>query len=132
MRHFVAYHNTEKISRTLAQDDPLCVVANQPVEDLLGQTIWFVVGQGEPQPRYALGSVFLADQVGASTDRRFRNFARGRGHVFDPPVRLNDEPWFADFRDSMGQFAFGVHETHYEGAIAAFKQFAAAAGYEVG
>jgi hypothetical protein len=46
MRHFIAYHNTEKMGRPLHDSEPLRLLTNKPVNHLLQNIVWFVTGGG--------------------------------------------------------------------------------------
>lgn len=57
MRHFIAYHNTEKMGRSLHDDEPLWLLTNKHGNNLLQNTIWFITGEGAGTRQYSLGSV---------------------------------------------------------------------------
>jgi hypothetical protein len=63
MKHFVAYHNTEKMGRPLHKGEPLRLLTNKPVQPLLHHTVWFITGEGSGSRHYALGSVFRVTEV---------------------------------------------------------------------
>jgi len=58
MRHFIAYHNTEKMGRPLHADEPLRLLTNKAINHLQNETVWFVIGEGTGERQYSLGSVF--------------------------------------------------------------------------
>jgi hypothetical protein len=123
-RHFVAYHNTERMGGSLAAGNPFRVLTNKPVAPLHENVVWFVVGEGKAPRRYALGSVFRVTETGNAADEGFGHFAEGRGHLFDPPIPLNDLEWFNGFLQSAGRFQFGVQPIREESHIAALKALA--------
>ena len=110
MRHFVAYHNTERMGRSLRESDPLTVLSSKPVERLLHNTVWIVVGEGSSPRRYSLGSVFVVDDCGLSGVDGFKNYARGQGQLIDPPTPLNEQEWFPQLIKTMANFSLGVQE----------------------
>jgi hypothetical protein len=63
--------------------------------------------------------------------QEFKHFASGPGHVFRPPITLNDEDWFPELRRSMGNFGLGLQEVKEQRVIEALKQFTTAAGAAV-
>ncbi len=128
MRHFIAYHNTEKMRRPLQDGDPLRLRTNKSVKHLLQNTIWFVTGEGATR-QYALGSVFQVAEVGDAAEDRFKRFASGPGHVFQPPVPINGVEWFPEVLRATGHFGLGVQEVKDEAVIAGLRQLAAEAGY---
>lgn len=129
MRHFIAYHNTERMGRPLSDGDPLSLQTNKGVEQLLGNAVWFVQGDGTRQKEYSLGSVFIVSETGNTGNEEFRRFARGSGHVFQPPVSLNALSWFPDFFKAVAHFSLGVHELKDERLIAELRGLASADGY---
>jgi hypothetical protein len=132
MRHFIAYHNTEKMGRPLHDHEPLRLLTNRPVNHLLQNTVWFVTGEGAGPRQYSLGSVFQVAEVGDTAEDGFRRFASGPGHVFDPPVPIKDMPWFPEVLRATGHFGLGVQEVKDEAVIGGLSLLAAQAGYEIG
>lgn len=130
MRHFIAYHNTEKMGRPLNDGDPLRLLTNKPVNNLLQNTVWFITGEGAGTRQYSLGSVFRVAEVGDAGEDGFKRFASGPGHVFDPPAPIKDMPWFPEVMRVTGHFSFGVQEVKDEAVIAGLRLLAANAGYE--
>ncbi|MGH7137946.1 MAG: hypothetical protein ACREHD_19530, partial [Pirellulales bacterium] len=129
MRHFVAYHNTERMGRPLSDGDPLSLQTNKAVDQLLGNAVWFVQGDGVRDKDYSLGSVFVVGETGNTGREEFQRFARGNGHVFQPVVRLNGLDWFPEFFRAMAHFSLGVHEVKDERLIAALRQLSLESGY---
>ena len=73
MRHFMAYHNRERMGRSLGDNEPLHLTS-KPVQPLLAHAVWFVVGDGKAARRYSLGSVFVVSEIGDATDDEFKFF----------------------------------------------------------
>ncbi|HJT78749.1 MAG TPA: hypothetical protein VJ739_16210 [Gemmataceae bacterium] len=132
MRHFIAYHNTEKMGRPLHDGEPLRLLTNKPVNHLLQNTVWFVTGEGAGTRQYSLGSVFRVTEAGDAAEGGFKRFASGPGHVFDPPVPIKEMPWFPEVLRATGHFGLGVQEVKDEAVIGGLSLLAANAGYEVG
>jgi len=130
-RHFVAYHNTERMGRTLQEGNPFRVLTNKSVEPLQDNIVWLVVGEGKRERRFSLGSVFRVTETGDASHDGFKHFASGQGHAFNPPVPLNDLDWFQDFARSVGRFQFGVQALKEESHIAALQALASKAGAAV-
>jgi hypothetical protein len=131
MRHFIAYHNTEKMGRQLHADRPLRLLTNKRTNHLLQGTVWFVVGEGAGVRQYALGSVFRVAETGDAAEEGFKRFASGPGYVFDPPIPIKDMPWFPEVLRATGHFGFGVQEVKDEAVIAGLRELAAQAGYQI-
>jgi len=131
MRHFIAYHNTEKMGRSLHEGQPLRLLTNKHVNHLLHNMVWFVTGEGPGVRQYSLGSVFNVAEVGDAADAGFKRFATGPGHVFQATIPIKEMPWFAEVLRVTGHFGFGVHEVKDEAVIAGLVQLAAQDGYEL-
>jgi hypothetical protein len=131
MRHFIAYHNNEKMGRALHEGQPLRVLTNKAVNHLLQSTVWFVTREGGQAREYSLGSVFRVVETGDVADSHFKRFATGPGHVFMPPVLIHEMEWFPDLLRSTGNFAFGVTEIKNDAMIDGLIQLASQAGHEL-
>lgn len=131
MRHFIAYHNTEKMGRPLHADDPLRLLTNKPTNHLYQETVWFVIGEGGVR-QYSLGSVFRVAETGDAAEESFKRFASGPGHTFDPPIPIKDLPWFPEVLRATGHFGLGVQEVKNEAVIAGLTHLANQSGYTVG
>ena len=132
MRHFIAYHNTEKMGRLLHDGEPQRLLTNKPVQHLPENTVWFVTGEGASTRSYCLGSVFYVTEVGETDEEGFKRFASGPGHVFRPPVPIKETEWFPELLRVTGHFGLGVQEVKDEALIAGLVHLAAQAGYQVG
>ena len=129
MRHFIAYHNTEKMGRALPADGPMRLLTNKPTNHLFQETVWFVVGEGAGVRQYSLGSVFRVAETGDAAEDGFKRFASGPGHVFDPPVPIKEMAWFSEILRATGHFGLGVQEIKDEAVIAGLSQLAKQAGH---
>lgn len=131
MRHYIAYHNTEKMGHPLHQGEPLRLLTSKPVDPLIGNTVWFITGEGTKDREYSLGSVFRVTHVGEAAEGGFKHFASGTGHVFSPPVAAGKEPWFAEVLRATGHFGLGVSEIKDAAVISALTGIAARFQYAV-
>jgi hypothetical protein len=131
MRHFIAYHNTEKMGRSLHQGEPLRLLTSKHVKHLLQNMVWFVTGEGSGARQYSLGSVFSVAEFGDAAEDGFKRFAAGPGHVFEPPIPIKEMPWFPEVLRATGHFGLGVQEVKDEAVIAGLIQLAAQHGYEI-
>lgn len=131
MRHFIAYHNTERMGRSLRDGEPLRLLTNKHVNHLCHNMIWFVTGEGLGARQYSLGSVFNVAEVGHAAEEGFKRFATGPGHVFEPPVPIGESLWFPEVLRSTGHFGLGVQEVKDEAVIVGLIQLAAEGGYEI-
>lgn len=132
MRHFIAYHNTEKMGRPLHAGEPLRLLTNKSVNHLLQNAVWFVTGEGAGTRQYSLGSVFQVAEVGEADEDGFKRFATGPGYVFQPPIPIKDMEWFPEVLRATGHFGLGVQEIKDEAVITGLTQLASQAGYMLG
>ena len=102
MRHFIAYHNTEKMGRQLHESGPLRLLTNKQANHLLEQSVWFVTGERVGGRQYSLESVFQLSEVGDANEDGFKRFASGPGHVFLPPIPIKDMDWFPEVLRATG------------------------------
>jgi hypothetical protein len=49
MKHFVVYHNPEKMGYSADELTEPCIVTNKAVEGLIGNRIWLIQGKGKPR-----------------------------------------------------------------------------------
>lgn len=126
MKHYVGYHNTEKMGRPFGVGDPFRILTNRPVDRLQAAIIWVIVGEGSKPRRYSLGSVFRVTKTGEAAEEGFAYSAAGNGHRCEPPVPLTDLPWFGRFKETMNRFQFGVQPIPDSDAVAELEKLVAA------
>lgn len=115
MRHFVQYHNTEKMGELHPDTDDLHVFTSKEFAgSLKGDTIWLIAGKGNnPHKSYYLAYRFVVDIIEYVPDPEFRYRVQGHnGMIFDPQIRLDNRPWWPRFLRSQGNFGFGLHPIH--------------------
>jgi hypothetical protein len=112
MRHFVAYHNRDKMGE---HSRPFQAYTNKTIHDLQDNVVWVVEGLGRSPKQYNLVSWFIVRNLERSPHEAFkialygddRNNDRHR-YEFKERIRLNEFDWFSDFRRRMGNFGFGL------------------------
>ena len=108
MRHFVAYHNSDKMGHE--DSDPTGLYTRKNTSQT-GDLIWIVTGSGKSPKRYSLTSWFIVSHVEPADNSRFRLTVRGtEGGALNPTPILNDLPWFAGFFRRMAHFSLGLQE----------------------
>jgi hypothetical protein len=110
-RHFVQYHNPDKMGAPYSFEGEFSVYTNKPfslLSALPGNIVWLIGGQGRPR-RYRLCYRFVVDEIGTADHPSFRWYARGtRGEAFEPPLVLDLDPWFYGFLQRMANFSLGL------------------------
>ena len=99
---------------------PFAILTDKSVVNALGARIWLISGRGSPTS-FQLHYVFTADHSESGEDYGFHHRLRGtEGSVFNPPVSLNNKPWFAYLKATQF-FSRGLapitHEDVIEGLI---------------
>jgi hypothetical protein len=109
VRHFIVYHNPQKMGPMDPQDVKLSIVTGKSVNKLLGDRIWLLMGEGKPR-RFCLCATFIVDSIYPDEEKKpYPNLACGtEGIVFDPFVSLDGHPWFEELKTKQGNFAFGL------------------------
>lgn len=116
MRHFVAYHNAEKMGYDYEPSGEYAFFSRKALtflEQTVGATVWVINGS-RPRARkttYTLCAVYVPDEVVDAEDTEFDYIVAGSiGHDFDPPIELNQLPWFPSFLKSQSNFSLGINE----------------------
>ncbi len=106
MKDFVVYHNAKRMGYPASDVDVLSIVTNKPASRAKGGRVWLVTG-GKPK-QFWLRGIFAVDSVARSDHPKHKTAVSGSaGELFDPMLRLDEEPWFEGFKYSQGNFAFG-------------------------
>jgi hypothetical protein len=107
MKDYVVYHNPDSMGVPVTGVNSLAIVTDKKVADVIGDRVWLLTGEGSPRA-FSLRSYFIVDHVESGAGARFETRLSGTvGKVFDPMVAVGSEDWFADFKRSQGNFAFG-------------------------
>lgn len=116
MRHFVAYHNAEKMGyeyRSVGECSFFSRKALIFLEQTVGAMVWIINGSrsGTRNTTYTLRAVYVPHEVVDADDVGFDYIVAGTvGHDFDPPIELNSLSWFSVFLKSQSNFSLGINE----------------------
>jgi hypothetical protein len=83
------------------------------LKQTVGETVWAINGSRlrTRTTTYTLCAVYIPDEVVDAEDVEFDYIvAGGVGHDFDPPIELNQLPWFPRFLKSQNNFSLGINE----------------------
>ena len=87
-------------------------------QNVCGSTIWLITAEGRPRQFYLVLN-FVADVVESGEGEGFRTRIRGEhGHKFDPMIRIDDQPWFTEFKRQQGNFSFGFSSINDDRVVA--------------
>jgi hypothetical protein len=124
MRDFVVYHNPDSMGVDITEVDAFSIVTDKTVSEAIGDRVWLLSGRGKPR-KFLLRSYFLVDEIDRDTVAAFQTRLSGKiGKKFDPMIELNNEGWFEDFKESQGNFAFGLQRIKDQRFIEGLKSLA--------
>lgn len=111
-KHFVAYHNDEKMGHAfgIGRTKSTSFLTNKPPEQFFDGQVWMISGSGTPR-NYLLHGWFHAEDCHAAQEGDFKYIVGGQlGMRFKPPVVLNDLRWFPNFKKSQSNFSLGIQQ----------------------
>lgn len=108
MRHYVAYHNAERMGYSVEESEPFTVATSKPVAHLEGCQVWVIAGKGKPRS-YSLVSTFVVDDFNEYGKNGFDNYIEGsEGQTFLGGILLDGLEWIRDFVKSQSNFSLGL------------------------
>lgn len=113
MRYWVQYHNYEKM-KTFPQGQCGIATDKEAVLDVVGDTIFLVLGVSENPRQYLLWERFVCEKVTKNGTPPLKYNALGEGWILvqrrgREPL-LNRQPGFREYLSFTGNFARGFHE----------------------
>lgn len=112
MRHFVQYHNVEKLGQGCCEDpwDNFAAVTRKAVPCRRGDIIWLVAGEGRPR-RYSLCKRFTVEAIEPEVETAYRFRISGkRGTQAQAPIPIDQFAWFPAFLKGQQNFSLGLRE----------------------
>lgn len=116
MRHFVFYSNTDQDGEIEWPEDgeiEFGIETRSPVKAALGGHVWFIAGSGTPK-EFALSYTFVAET--AEPHEAGTRLSGLDGMYWEPALRLNEEPWFAELRKTQF-WSLGLFEVQSEAVV---------------
>ncbi|HEV2490210.1 MAG TPA: hypothetical protein VGT03_10410 [Candidatus Acidoferrales bacterium] len=109
MRHFVQYHNPGRMGEYKPPENGYFIFTDKTVDCHIGDKVWLISRRGRPgNYEFVVCQAFLVETI-EDNSGDFRYSVRGTvGQHFDPPITINEEPWFERLRVLDGNFAFGL------------------------
>ena len=106
MRDYIVYHNPDRMGYPASDVNVLGIVTNKSAADAQGARVWLIT-RGKPK-QFWLRGIFIVDSIERSLHPKFKTRVGGSaGALFNPMLRLDEEPWFDEFKYEQGNFAFG-------------------------
>jgi hypothetical protein len=117
LRHFVNYHNPKVMGVDFTHVDTFGILTNKLVRDLVGDIVW-MIGRETRSETYWLYGRFRVSRSGAADDDYFKYEVQGDdGYWFDPPVALDEEPWFTTLLQKTANFSTGFQSLKDEDVV---------------
>lgn len=134
-KHFVGYHNFEKMEADRGDEEDVADEADAPrwgfltkknPDQFIGGVVWWITGEGQPR-QYFLDGWFVVEGVETVSEARFESRIHGHtGATFqDDAILLNEYDWFKGFREAQGNFGLGIQPIqpqHLDGIVAAVRE----------
>lgn len=125
MRHFLAYHNAQKMGYSCTVITVPRVKTSKSVTGLEGSTVWLVAGEGKRPKSYYLASRFVIEQC--SPDKHagseLPNEVSGAGNLFGTRMPLDGMPILEKLRRVSANFVNGFFELQDPSVVSALKAF---------
>jgi len=126
-RHYVAYHNVRKNGYSLKPGKAMRFFSKKlgVLKQALGNTVWVIQGV----PREGRGTTFQL--LGAHRATRVVEEANDDGYfeingqsfrAFDPPLVLDDLPWFRQLYEGQRNFSLGFSRISDPGVVEALRK----------
>jgi hypothetical protein len=120
MSTFGVYHDRDEMG--YPWDSSLDFYTNKPItESIMGEEVFQFEGyreRGRKHKTIVLRRMSYINGQDGSDNYDFGGTILCQGGVeFDPPVILNEKPWFPDLMDAMGDFGFGFQSIKKQAAL---------------
>ena len=119
MRHFIAYHNSEKMTLPSTALTSPYVITKKSVSNLIGVTVWLIAGEGRSPKSYFLASRFVANKCeqNKSPGTDFPNKISGTGDLYGLSIPISGTKLLALIQEHSNNFRNGFHEVRDEEII---------------
>ncbi|UZR30738.1 hypothetical protein [Methylococcus mesophilus] len=126
MRHFIAYHNQQKMGYSCADIPEPRVQTSREVEGLEGVTVWLVAGEGENPKAYFLAAKFVASHCerNSTSGSKFPYLIAGPGSLYKKSIPLGGTSVLAQIRKESANFVRGFYETKNPSIVSALNALA--------
>ena len=124
MRHFLAYHNAEKMGYSCDAIPEPRVKTSKSVAGLHGVTVWLISGEGKSPKHYYLAAKFLANKCesGLYPSSDLPNQISGPGALFGKSKPIGGTPLHSLLKRQSANFVNGFFELHDPVAISGLER----------
>ena len=125
MRHFVPYHNPDKMGSYRQSTKNFGIVTNKLQGVRKGDIIWLLTGEGRPR-EYFLCETFTVEKISPPSVGRFRYQVSSEDGQSLYRLELDKtSSWFQELLKITGNFRYGLQRISSEAIIAGLKRAAA-------
>jgi hypothetical protein len=123
LRHFLAYHNAQKMGYSCTAIPVPRVKTSKPVSGLEGSTVWLVAGEGKSPKSYYLASRFVVEECapGKHLGTDLPNEVAGVGDLFGTRISLDTSPVLEQLQRVSANFVNGFCELRDPAVVSALK-----------
>ena len=123
MRHFLTYHNAQKMGYSCTKIPTPRARTGKPVRGLEGSTVWLVAGEGGSPKSYFLAAHFVVDKCESDKHlgTKLTNEVSGAGVLHGPRLRLDGSSLLEGLRRGSANFVSGFSEIRDPSVITALK-----------
>lgn len=126
MRHFLAYHNAEKMGYSCEAIPEPRVKTSKAVVGLEGVTVWLVSGEGKSPKRYYLAARFISEKCESGLYRGsdLPNQISGAGTLYGKSKPITGTTLYSLLQRQSANFVNGFFELRDAAAISGLERLA--------
>lgn len=115
MKHYLIFHNPEKMGYPLDSVKEFTAFTNRELtNNIIGNKLWLITGEGNPK-EYFLKMYFIIDDIKSGKEKNFKTKLIGNdGKILEKKIRIDNSPWFEEFRKQMAFFVGFAEIKHQE------------------
>lgn len=112
MRHFMAYHNSQKMGYSCIDIPAPQAKTSKNILGLEGVTVWLIAGEGDSPKCYYLTSTFIADKCEQNRyiGEKLNNQISGRGRLLKKTIPISETPLLKALKKQSANFVNGFGE----------------------
>lgn len=105
MKHYLIFHNPEKMGYSLETVKDFIAYTNRKVKDeSIESKVWLITGEGKPR-QYFLKMYFFIKDIKSGMEKNFKTKLIGTaGKRLEFMKRIDNLVWFDEFRKQMANF----------------------------
>lgn len=108
MRHFVQYHNPDKMDPFRPSKKMFGIVTDKRAGLREGDTVWLVTGKGRPR-QFFLCETFVVEKIDSQGAGKFRYRMSGSDGKSLYPLKIDKgSSWFRELLRITGNFRYGL------------------------